>query len=72
MLALQDWLGISYKDTSHRLYMAKLEKVTADQHMFKGFSILQASTEKALEKAYKLVKDIDLEGERDIDQVDDR
>ena len=52
--------------------MAELEKVTADQHMFKGFSILQASTEKALEKAYKLVKDMDLEGERDIDQVDDR
>ena len=72
VLALQDWLGISYKDASHRLYMAELEKAMADQCMFKAFSILQASTEKALKKAYKLVKDMDLEGERDIDQVDDR
>ena len=52
--------------------MAELEKAMADQCMFKAFSILQASTEKALKKAYKLVKDMDLEGERDIDQVDDR
>ena len=51
--------------------MAEPEKVTADQHMFKAFSILQASTEKALKKAYKSVKDMDSEGERVIDQVDD-
>ena len=51
--------------------MAELEKVMADQRMFKAFSILQALTEKALEKAYKSVKDMDSEGERDIDQVDD-
>ena len=72
VLALQDQLGISYKDASHHLYMAELEKVTADQRISKAFSILQASTEKAFEKAYKLVKDMDSEGERDIDQVDDR
>ena len=51
--------------------MAELEKVTADQIIFKAFSILQASTEKALKKAYKSVKDMDSEGERNIDQVDD-
>ena len=57
-MALQNRLGITYKDASHRLYMAELEKLKADERMYKAFTSLQASTEKALQKAYKSVRDM--------------
>lgn len=35
--------------------MAALERLKADEHMYKAFATQQASTEKALERAYKAV-----------------
>ena len=49
--------------------MAELEKLMADDWMFKAFANLQASMEKALERAYKSVKD--MESEKDTNQMDD-
>lgn len=49
--------------------MAELEKLTAHDRMFKAFANLQASMEKALERAYKSVKD--MESEKDTDKMDD-
>lgn len=59
MIALQDRLGISYKDAAHRLYMAEIEILKAEENVFKSFAILQDSTKKALEDAYKAVRDIE-------------
>jgi hypothetical protein len=58
VLALQEWLGISYKDASHRLYMAELEKAKSDEVMHKSFVSLQVSTEEALERAYKSLREM--------------
>ena len=58
---LQEWLGISYKDAAHRLYMAELEKVKMDQKMFKAFASLESSTRKTLEMAVKSISTIDEE-----------
>jgi hypothetical protein len=57
-LALQEWLGISYKDTSHQLYMAELEKAKSDEIMHKAFVNLQILTEEALERVYKSLREI--------------
>ncbi|KAF8799689.1 hypothetical protein BYT27DRAFT_7119810 [Phlegmacium glaucopus] len=46
--ALQERLGISYKGASHRLYMAKVEKVKAKQDTCKAFSSLKMQTERAV------------------------
>lgn len=54
VLALQERLGISYKDASHRLYMAEMERMKAEENFFRAFNDLQAATKKKLENAYKL------------------
>ncbi|KAF8802832.1 hypothetical protein BYT27DRAFT_7215051 [Phlegmacium glaucopus] len=46
--SLQERLGISYKDASHQLYMAKLEKLTVEQDAFKAFSNLKIRVKNAL------------------------
>ncbi|KAF8809687.1 hypothetical protein BYT27DRAFT_7254402 [Phlegmacium glaucopus] len=56
VLALQERLGISYKDASHRLYMAELERLKSDEKMHKAFANLQVLTEQALERAYNSIK----------------
>lgn len=38
--------------------MAELERMKPDERMYKSYATLQASTETALERAYKLVKDM--------------
>lgn len=58
-LALQERLGISYKDAAHRLYMAELEKIKSDEKMYKAFKNLDASTENALQKALQIIKKIE-------------
>ena len=55
---LQEILSISYKDASHRLCMAELEKLKSDEKMYKSFGNLKISIEKALEGSYNDVKDI--------------
>jgi hypothetical protein len=51
VIALQERLGLSYKDACHRLYMAEVEKVKADVKASKAFAKLRETTKKALEKA---------------------
>lgn len=65
-MALQDRLGISYKDASHRLYMAEMERLKADVRNYKAFATLKATTQDALEKAYKAVKEIEKVGSEDM------
>jgi len=59
VLALQQQLGILYKDAAHQLYIAKLERMKSNEKMFKGFSNLQASTEKSLALLYRSVNEIE-------------
>ena len=40
VLALQETLGISYKDASHCLYLAKLEKLKVADEKYKAFKNL--------------------------------
>lgn len=56
---LQQRLSISYKDTAHQLYMAKLEKVKRDQYIYKGFAILENMMKKTLEMAYNTINAIE-------------
>ena len=58
VVALQQRLGISYKDASHRLYMAELEKVKRDQYIYKSFTILENMTTKTLELGYGTIRAI--------------
>lgn len=55
VLALQERLGISYKDATHRLYMSELEKVKRDRFSFQSYESLDAATTKTLEMAYKRI-----------------
>jgi hypothetical protein len=64
---MQERFGITYKDATHRLYMAELEKLKADEKMYKAFAIQQNLTGKALERAFKSVKD--MEGRKVTDTV---
>ncbi|KAF8810376.1 hypothetical protein BYT27DRAFT_7281205 [Phlegmacium glaucopus] len=56
VLALQEQLGISYKDASHHLYMAELERLKSDKKMHKAFANLQVLTEQVLERAYNSIR----------------
>jgi hypothetical protein len=60
VLALQQRLGISYKDASHRLYLAEVERMKADEKAVKAFKILEEATRKALETAYQAVQEMEL------------
>jgi hypothetical protein len=40
VLALQDKLGISYKDASHRLYLAEMERLKVADEKYKAFKNL--------------------------------
>jgi hypothetical protein len=59
VLALQEKLGIAYKDAAHRLYLAELERVKRDQKMYKAFASLERSTMKTLARAYTNISEID-------------
>jgi hypothetical protein len=47
--------------------MAEMEKLKADEKMFKAFATLKATTKDALEKAYNAVKEIEGVGSDDMD-----
>ena len=59
VLLLKEKLGISYKDASHRLYMAELERVKRDQKIYTSFESLEGSIKKTLEMAYDTISAID-------------
>ncbi len=46
--SLCDHLGISYKDASHRLYMAQWQKLKTDAKTHKAFKTLVGQTEDAI------------------------
>jgi hypothetical protein len=46
VLALQETLGISYKDASHRLYIAELEKLKVADEKYKAFKNLGSRLKK--------------------------
>jgi hypothetical protein len=47
--------------------MAEMEKLKADEKMFKAFATLQAKTKKALETAFNSVNDLENESTEDLD-----
>ena len=49
MKALQDQLGTSYKDASHRLYMAEVEKLEQQDITLKTYATLKERVENKLE-----------------------
>jgi hypothetical protein len=53
--ALQERLGISYKDASHRLYMAEVEKLKANETSRKLCVSLKSRTDQALQVFSKYV-----------------
>jgi hypothetical protein len=59
ILALRERLGISYKDAAHRLYMAEVERLKADEKLHKAFANVQISTQQALERAYNSIREIE-------------
>ena len=59
VLALRERLGISYKDAAHRLYMAEVERLKADEKLHKVFANIQISTQQALERAYNSIREIE-------------
>ncbi|KAF8798381.1 hypothetical protein BYT27DRAFT_7218606 [Phlegmacium glaucopus] len=59
VLALQERLGISYKDAAHQLYMAELEGVKTEQKIYKPSQVCkhqQRKPSKWLIILYKLLK----------------
>lgn len=58
VLALQETLGISYKDAAHRLYMAELERFKADEKTLNAVVCLDMATRSKLEKGLKSVREL--------------
>lgn len=48
IMSLRETLGISYKDASHRLYLAECEKLKTEERAKKALSILTMRTSDAL------------------------
>jgi hypothetical protein len=59
VIALQERLGISYKDAAHRLFMAEMERLKSDEMMYRSFGNLKISVEKALERFFDSVKNVE-------------
>lgn len=47
--ALQERLGLSYKDAAHQLYIAEVEKLNMSKTGYKAFSSLREHVESSLE-----------------------
>ena len=60
--ALQQRLGISYKDASHRLYMIEMEKVKAEEKIHKITATVKGQTQKALQR-FRKHKDADADAD---------
>ena len=65
VLALQEKLGISYKDAAHRLYMAEMERLKTDQKTYKVFTTVKSTTKKTMQNAVIALKSL----ERDCEEV---
>jgi hypothetical protein len=61
--ALQERLGISYKDASHRLYMTEIEKLKADETMHK----MSATIKGQMQQSLYLFKNADADADTDAD-----
>ena len=63
VLALQEKLGISYKDAAHRLYMVEMERLKTDQKSYKVFATVKSTTKKTLQNAFIALKSLEKDGE---------
>ncbi|KAM6491587.1 hypothetical protein JOM56_012979 [Amanita muscaria] len=61
--ALQKRLGISYKDASHRLYMAEVERLQAEQRIHRISATVKGETQKALQLFKKDGSDADADAD---------
>jgi hypothetical protein len=59
VIALQERLGISYKDAAHRLFMAEMERLKSHEMMYRSFGNLKISVEKALGRFFDDVKNVE-------------
>lgn len=59
VLALQQRLGISYKDAAHRLYMAALEKLKAEEQCYREHKSLGNQLETSLKRIQETLRSID-------------
>jgi hypothetical protein len=63
--ALQQRLGISYKDASHRLYMTEIEKLKANEKIHKITATVKGKTQKALQLFEKHSSNADADADAD-------
>jgi hypothetical protein len=64
--AMQARLGISYKDASHRLYLAEWERIKVEDNAYKAFLALKEETAAAIKTFEQRLFDIEgpaLEGD---------
>ena len=58
--ALQEHLGISYKDAAHRLHMAALEQLQAERQVARGLTLLrEKGDETVFQEIYPVIIAID-------------
>jgi len=69
VLALQQTLGISYKDASHRLYIAEVEKLKVADEKYKAFDSLDKRIARYLEDLNKRFKPEDTDKPDDADDA---
>jgi hypothetical protein len=70
VLALQQRLGISYKDASHRLYIAEVEKLKVADEQYKAFDSLDKQITKYLKDLNKRFQPDDADKSDDADDAD--
>ncbi|KAF8959893.1 hypothetical protein BDZ97DRAFT_2077742 [Flammula alnicola] len=71
VLALQEKLGISYKDASHRLYMAEVEKLKVADETYKAFKNLDSRIETSLKTLQAQFGDPKANAEADAEVIPD-
>lgn len=59
IMTLRDTLGISYKDASHRLYMAEWEKLKIDDRLHKAYQLLNKRTHDAVVNLQEKFQELD-------------
>jgi len=71
---MQQNLGIAYKDASHRLYMAKLEKLKVKENTHKAFTTIKLCTDHVLknfsERLLHIARNIDMDGAGSVEELE--
>jgi|HubBroStandDraft_6_1064221.scaffolds.fasta_scaffold317096_3 hypothetical protein len=69
VLSLRESLGISYKDASHRLYLAEWEKIKVLENTLKSFANLTIHTENSLERFQSMMRNV-TEADKEADEAE--